>query len=204
MANRIFQAVWDFGPENRTEMLVLMALADSANADTAECFPSFRTIGLAARASRRTVIATLQRLKADGWISYDADTRDNGSQTSNVYRINIHKLGLDAVDERAAKVAAKRQAARAAKGGAKTAPPRAKTAPPPVQKLHPTGGAKTAPLEQTISNKGPAALNMDLEKVTPFQRSQLLAGRPVLVGGQLVAPATPEAESLCAALRAVA
>lgn len=191
MSNRIFQAVWDFGPETRTEMLVLMALADCADASSAECFPGLDHIRHAARASRRTVVDTLKALEADGWITVEKRLRPNGSQASNLYRINIEKLGLPPLPVRSA-----------AKGGAKTAPHGgAETARGGVQKLHPTGGAKTAPLEQTIYNKGPAALDMDFKRVTAFQRSSLLAGRSVVIAGQLVEPASPQAASLLAALR---
>jgi len=189
MSNRIFQAVWDNGPETRTHMLVLMALADCADAVSGECFPSLDHIAHAARASRRTVLSALSALQSEGWITIAERLRPNGSRTSNLYRINTEKLGLSPLQTR----------------GAKTAPPRgAKTAPPPVQNLHGAGGAKTAPPEQTIYNKGPAALNLDCEKVTPFQRSELLAGRSVLIGGTMVQAGSDIAKAACAALRGVA
>jgi hypothetical protein len=188
MSNRIFQAVWDNGPETRTEMLVLMALADCADATSAECFPSLEFIARAARASRRAVCSALKSLEAGGWIKVKPQLRPNGSTTSNRYTIQIEKLGLAPLQIR----------------GAKTAPPRgAKTAPPPVQFLHPTGGAKTAPPEQTIYNKEPAALNLDfqVEKLTAFQRSSLLSGKPCLIGGVLVASSSPQASKLLVALK---
>ena len=122
MSNRIFQAVWDCGPQSRSKMLVLMVLADSADADaeTATCFPSLRRIADGARMSIRTAQYTLRALEADGWISISDRPRANGSQTSSLYTINLDKLGLET------------QAERRAKRGAKTA------------------GVVSAPPEQTI------------------------------------------------------
>jgi len=157
MSNRIFQAVWDNGPQSRSEMLVLMVLADSADAETGECFPSLRRIAQGARMSVRTAQLTLRALESEGWIVTSERLRSNGSRASSVYRVQIDKLGLAPIR----------------KGAAKTAGGGAKTAPLPPQKLHPTGGAETAPLEQTINNKGPAALFVDL-----FSEWQNLPGVP--------------------------
>ena len=139
MSNRIFQAVWDQGPLSRSEMLVLMVLADSADAETGECFPSLRRIAQGARMSVRTAQLTLRALEDDEWISTAERLRLDGSRSSTLYTVQIEKLGLAPLQKR----------------GAKTAPPPAKTAPGGVQKLHPTGGAETAPLvslEQTNKN----------------------------------------------------
>jgi hypothetical protein len=191
MSNRIFQAVWDFGPQGRTEMLVLMALADCADASSAECYPSLSHICAAARASRRCVIQTLAALQADGWITVLQRDRANGSQASNLYRINLEKLGLSVVPVRAGGPA---------RGGADSASPRgAISAPPPVQFLHPPGGAISAPLEQTIYNKGPAALCVPV--LSPFVRSRVLAGQSVQIAGQTLLPGSLALESLRQTLR---
>lgn len=95
MSNRIFQAVWDFGPETRSEMLVLMVLADSADSETASSFPSIKHIARCARMSERTVQMVLQALQSDGWIWIEKRTRANGSQSSNLYTIDLEKLGLN-------------------------------------------------------------------------------------------------------------
>jgi len=94
MSNRIFQAVWDHGPQNRSEMLVLMVLADSADAETGECFPSVRRIAAGARMSVTVARRTLRALESDGWITCRQNDRPNGSQSSNVYTVQIEKLGL--------------------------------------------------------------------------------------------------------------
>lgn len=191
MSNRIFQAVWDSGPRARSEMLVLMVLADSADHETGECFPSLRRIADGARMSIRTAQNTLRALEADGWISTTVRQRQNGSQASSVYTVNISKLGLESLAEKRLK------------RGAKTAPGGAKTAPLPLQKLHPTGGAKTAPLEQTINNNKPPAVNLnDLSK---YALTCLREGKPVvLADGRQIKPKTSEHETLREMLREVA
>jgi len=158
MSNRIFQAVWDNGPQSRSEMLVLMVLADSADAETGECFPSLRRIAQGARMSVRTARGVLRALESEGWIVTAERLRPNGSRASSVYRVQLEKLGLASLAEKRA---------------AKTAGGAAKTAALPRQKLPGTYPAKTAALEQTINNKGPAALSVDL-----FSEWQSLPGVP--------------------------
>lgn len=179
MSNRIFQAVWDFGPQSRSEMLVLMVLADSADAETGECFPSLRRIASGARMSVRAARDKLRALESEGWITSATRQRENGSQASSVYTVQIEKLGLAPVVRRAAKTA----------GGA------AKTAPLPRQNLPGTGAAETAPLEQTIYNKGPAALNLD--DLRGFAATCLREGKPVPLGnGRSFKPDHPEYNAL--------
>jgi len=185
MSNRIFQAVWDCGPGSRSEMLVLMVLADSADAETASSFPSVAHIARMARMSKRSAQSALQSLEQEGWITREKRSRENGSERSSLYVIELSKLGLTPIVRNR---------------GAKTAPPPAKSAPLGVQKLPGTGGAKTAPLEQTIYNKEPAAL-FEISSLSPFQRSEILAGRNVLLGTTLCLSTSPEAQTLRNSLR---
>lgn len=193
MANRIFQAVWDAGPEGRSEMLVLMALADSADAETAECYPSVAWIAHGARMSVRTARSVLRKLERDGWIETRDAERPNGSQSSNRYVIQIEKLGLAPLVTRQ-----KRRAA-------KTAAPSAKTAGVGRQKLPPTGAAKTAAPEQTIKNKSAGAGAMPsiaLENLTRYARSCLRAGNPAPLGdGRFLNPDDPRFAELAELLR---
>jgi len=66
-----------------------------------------------------------------------------------------------------------------------------------------TRRANPAPYKDKQKQIEPAALNLDFEvkNLSAFQRSALLSGKPCLVGGALVPPSSPEAASLCAALR---
>ena len=94
MSNRIFQAVWDNGPQARSEMIVLMVLADCADAETGYCFPSYDHIARNARMSRATVHRVLAALVADGWVTYNKRHDDNGRSTSNEYYVSFEALGL--------------------------------------------------------------------------------------------------------------
>lgn len=59
--------VWDSGPTDRGELLVLLALADFAN-DDGECWPSLKTVGERARMTERGVRKILRRLEDTGWL----------------------------------------------------------------------------------------------------------------------------------------
>ena len=93
MAINLMVAVLDRGPSDLAEMAVLLAIADSADRDTGEAWPSQRTIARRARQSDRNVRNVLDRLRAGGWLTWEARKRDNGSQASNVYSLNLEQLG---------------------------------------------------------------------------------------------------------------
>jgi len=126
MSIKIFNAVWENGPQTRSQMLVLMVLADAADGETGKCFPSIGRIARLARMSRRTAINTLNALQEDGWFTREPLRRQNGSQSVFEYKLSFEKLGLESGVQKL-------------HGGAKTAPP-------PMQKLHTTCCAETAGL----------------------------------------------------------
>jgi hypothetical protein len=93
MALNLVCAVLDRGPENLAEMAVLLALADGADKDTGETWPSQGRIAARSRQTPRSVRKVLERLRASGWVSWEKRLRPNGSQASNVYRLNLAMLG---------------------------------------------------------------------------------------------------------------
>lgn len=93
MALNLVCAVLDRGPRQQSDALVLLALADSADKDSGECWPSHKTIAHRARLSDRQVRTVLARLRADGWVTWEARKRGNGSAASNLYCLNLEKLG---------------------------------------------------------------------------------------------------------------
>lgn len=93
MAINLMCAVLDRGPADLAEMAVLLAIADSADKDTGEAWPAQKTIARRARQSDRSVRNVLRRLQAAGWITWEKRLRANGSQASNVYTIELAKLG---------------------------------------------------------------------------------------------------------------
>jgi hypothetical protein len=73
--------------------LVLMALADTAN-DDGTCWPSKRTVAAKTGISERSVRDNIVRLAASGFIRTEQRTRENGSQTSNLYILNLDGQGV--------------------------------------------------------------------------------------------------------------
>lgn len=212
MANRIFTAVWEEGPEDRAEAMVLMALADSADAETSFCWPSIARIAERARMSVRSAKYAIQRLEEGGWITVDRErTRPNGAQSSSGYTINLERLGLEDL----ATIRARKK---------KTSP--AKTAGGPLQKLQ-GGGAKTAggaPAKTAgairtnqFNKEGAAELGEDntpkpaepaepaqpdLEALSDFQLKQIANGNTVLAKtGALIVPTTELVETAADLLR---
>ena len=83
MSIRVMSAVWDRGPDDKSELLLLLALADYANDDGA-CWPSINSLMQKSRLSERGVQSVLKRLAADGWIEIEPG---NGRNHTNLYRI---------------------------------------------------------------------------------------------------------------------
>jgi hypothetical protein len=72
---------------NSTDKLILIALADSADAESGQCWPSIGYLMARAECSRTTVKASLARLEAKGFISRQARYGEGGRQRSTLYAI---------------------------------------------------------------------------------------------------------------------
>ncbi len=90
MSIRIMTLVWDNGPDDKNELLVLLSLADNAN-DSGVCWPSIDTIARKCRMSNRGVIDILARLEASGILSVYRSSTD-GKKNVNQYTIQIKAL----------------------------------------------------------------------------------------------------------------
>jgi len=75
--------VWDDGPNDKSEILVLIALADFCN-DSGECWPSIGTIARKSRMTERGVQKIIARLCSIGWITIDPKA---GRRGCNLYVI---------------------------------------------------------------------------------------------------------------------
>lgn len=93
MALNLVCAVLDRGPADLAEMAVLLALADGADKESGETWPSQATIARRSRQTDRSVRNVLERLRAGGWLTWEPRLRANGSRASNVYTLNLEKLG---------------------------------------------------------------------------------------------------------------
>lgn len=79
-------AVFDRGPENPAQRLMMLALADNAN-DQGVCWPSVATLARKASVVERTARRTLTTLEAEGWVAVTASPGK-----LNVYRLNLERL----------------------------------------------------------------------------------------------------------------
>lgn len=83
MSIRVMSNVWQFGPRDKSEVLVLLALADYCN-DEGECWPAMSSIASKARMTERGVQKICARLVESGWLEIDLR---KGRKGCNLYRI---------------------------------------------------------------------------------------------------------------------
>jgi Helix-turn-helix domain len=81
--------VWKGGPSDRSQRLLLLALADSAD-DEGFCWPGTALLAGKVSMSVRTVLRALKSLENDGWIRIN---RKAHHRKGNTYEINLDKLG---------------------------------------------------------------------------------------------------------------
>ena len=86
MSIHVMSMVWRHGPEDRGELLVLLALADFAD-DDGYCWPAMQTIADRARMTDRGVRKIVRRLEESGWLSV---RKGGGRGGSNGYHIARH------------------------------------------------------------------------------------------------------------------
>ena len=84
MSIKLMTTVWENGPEEHGQLLVLLALADWAGAD-GTCWPSTESIGRRARMTRRNAQKNLRLLEEAGYIT---TMPQSGPHGCNLYRIN--------------------------------------------------------------------------------------------------------------------
>ena len=83
MSISIMSAVWDRGPTDKAELLLLLALSDYAN-DVGECWPSIDSLTRKSRLSERGVQTVMRRLQDAGWVEIEVC---NGRNNTNLYRV---------------------------------------------------------------------------------------------------------------------
>lgn len=184
MALNLVCAVLERGPSDLAETLVLLAIADSADKDSGEAWPSQATIARRARQTDRSVRNVLARLWRDGWLTWEERKRANGSRASNVYTLNLAKLG----EAREGGAAATRNHVPGGSGTTfRGAPePRSGHAPEPRSALEPSHK-----IEPSAHARG----------ASDFQKARLRSGQAVLIGGRLLQPGTQAFEAAALAVR---
>ena len=88
MAIKVMTRVWEDGPDDRTETLVLLCLADHAN-DKGECYPSLGRLTDRCRLSRQGLCGVLDPLEKKGWIDRDSG---GGRGNSTDYYIQLDRF----------------------------------------------------------------------------------------------------------------
>ena len=89
MSIKVMSWVWDNGPKDPTERLMLLALADWAD-DSGSCYPSMVGIAEKTAVTERGARGIVRRLEASGWITIKTG---GGRGGKNVYRILMVKPG---------------------------------------------------------------------------------------------------------------
>lgn len=84
MSIKISTRVWEDRSLKSTELLLMLALADNADENTRQCFPSVDYLAAKIRKSRRNVQDTIQNLVSDGKIVVTLNAGRNGT---NVYTL---------------------------------------------------------------------------------------------------------------------
>lgn len=136
MSLRIMCAALDARVGNPLRKLVLIKLADNANEETGECWPSFSRIAEDCEMSRRSVINHIKTLEAHGFLKIERRPGPKGN-SSNRYWLTVKYGKLESLE---------------AEGGAGDSPPSAGDSPgggagdsPPSAAPAPGGGAGAAP-----------------------------------------------------------
>ena len=88
-------AIHEADVTNPLQKWMLVCLADFHNQETGQCNPSVATLLKMSGMKRSTVYQYLKELEAEGIITKDTSYRENGSQTTNYYYLNmdsVHEL----------------------------------------------------------------------------------------------------------------
>lgn len=84
MSIRLMTHIWDHGPQQISERIVLLALADFAN-DEGLCWPSMARISQRALLTRRALQRVISRLEANGWLTVQ---RNRGRGNVNLFTVH--------------------------------------------------------------------------------------------------------------------
>lgn len=165
MAMSITSAVWQSGPNHKTYLLILMAIADAADQEGV-AFPKISTIATLARCSRTTAFEGIKWLEQEGWLSREGNQSASGKTRRNTYRINLARLDL----------------AKPKKSGVRNPDYRGpKSVPPRVRNPDPTCTVRNPdPLTQNSHKNSAGARDRTTRPLlTPEQMNRyLLEGRP--------------------------
>lgn len=87
---------WAFQQEvtPAAKKLVLIALANRAD-EEGYCYPGYKKLASQCSMARSTVILHVKALEKEGFIEISSQQRENGSDTSNLYRLGLNRVGSE-------------------------------------------------------------------------------------------------------------
>jgi Helix-turn-helix domain len=88
MSIRLMAAVWQNGPRDRSQLLLMLALADCAN-DQGVCWPGTATLADKTRMDVRTVLRGLKALEQAQWLKI---VRRSHERRGNTYELNLGRF----------------------------------------------------------------------------------------------------------------
>ncbi|WP_391540632.1 helix-turn-helix domain-containing protein [Lonepinella koalarum] len=92
MSSKLLGHVWDLDLPDSTTKLILLRLADNANDETGECFPSLAYLqDKCSIKSKTTIRLALTKLQELGFILVIKRKKESGINTSNLYKLNMEK-----------------------------------------------------------------------------------------------------------------
>ena len=122
MSIHVSTMVWNKGPENLKERMVLLAIADHAN-DAGSAYPGIELIAQKTCMDKRSVLRWLEVLEAKEWMTIDRRSSGTGRK-GNTYYLNLVKLGGTPIAEQTGQVTKqKSQVTKAQSSGDKTISP---------------------------------------------------------------------------------
>jgi hypothetical protein len=89
MSVRVMTWVWEHSPVGGSDLLMMLAIADCANDDGANAWPSVATLARKCRIDERTVQRVIRRLVTGGHLMV---AKQGGGRGTNVYRVVIDEL----------------------------------------------------------------------------------------------------------------
>lgn len=99
MSVKVLSEVFDKSRTVGNARLILLALADCASEDGA-CWPSLNKLKKKAGVSKETVRKYLHAFEAINLIELEDRFDERGRRTSNIYKINLEKLGDDSLSRK--------------------------------------------------------------------------------------------------------
>ena len=84
MSRLLSTHIWENSRQKGTKLLLLLALADNADTETAECFPGIKYLSKKTRLDPRTVQRLLRALETEGEINIATNGHNS---RSNLYRL---------------------------------------------------------------------------------------------------------------------